>query len=516
MVLEQNVMKIALKLPLAAVVLASAMVGVGLVGIRAVDVQLGDYVGTVQLATGRDRSLAEVGTAYRSQVQEWKNTLLRGRDPVLRDKHWSAFAKLEAEVNGRVADLVAALPPGEARTALESFATAHRAAGERYRAGYETFVAADFDPVKGDLAVRGNDRDVAALLADASDHLAAQAAGETEAAIVAGNRAAWIAAIGMLVAGVFGVAGGALFARTITRPLARVSDALDHVAGGDLVQAIPDTGANDEIGMLMHSLARMRDSLNTVVAEVRRNADSVATASGQIAMGNNDLSARTEHQASALEQTTASMEELGSTVTKTDEHAGEANRLAQVASEVAVRGGQVVGQVVETMQGITESSHKIADIIGVIDGIAFQTNILALNAAVEAARAGEQGRGFAVVATEVRTLAQRSAQAAREIKDLISTSVQRVEQGTMYVGQAGSTMQEIVQAIERVTSLISDISAATHGQSLSVSQVRDAVATMDQSTQQNAALVEQSAAAAEGLKHQAEQLVQSVAVFKLA
>jgi len=252
------------------------------------------------------------------------------------------------------------------------------------------------------------------------------------------------------------------------------------------------------------------------VSDVRQNADGVATASAQIAQGNLDLSSRTEEQASALEQTAASMEQLTATVRQNAENAKAANELSHGASTIAIKGGAVVDQVVETMAGINDSSNKIADIINVIDGIAFQTNILALNAAVEAARAGDQGRGFAVVAGEVRTLAQRSAAAAKEIKTLISTSVERVTQGTALVTQAGTTMAEIVSAIKRVSDVVGEISVASNEQSIGVGQVGEAVSQMDQVTQQNAALVEESAAAAESLKSQAQQLVQAVAVFKLS
>ena len=258
------------------------------------------------------------------------------------------------------------------------------------------------------------------------------------------------------------------------------------------------------------------DKMDVAVSAVRQGASGIALASAEIAQGNSDLSARTEQQASALEQTAASMEELSSTVRQNADNARQGNQLAQNASSVAVRGGEVVGQVVDTMKGINDASRKIADIIGVIDGIAFQTNILALNAAVEAARAGEQGRGFAVVASEVRSLAGRSAEAAKEIKGLISDSVQRVEQGTALVDQAGATMTEVVAAIRRVTDIMGEISAASTEQSSGVAQVGEAVTQMDQATQQNAALVEESAAAAESLKLQAQQLVQAVAVFKLA
>jgi methyl-accepting chemotaxis protein len=292
------------------------------------------------------------------------------------------------------------------------------------------------------------------------------------------------------------------------------ASAVNAVAQGDLsmhIALLPGDTTS-----LMAGLSRMRDSLVRVVTEVRGNSESVATASAQIAQGNQDLSGRTEQQASALQQTAATMEQLGTTVRHNTENAKQANQLAQGASAVAARGGEVVGQVVTTMQGINDSSRKIGDIISVIDGIAFQTNILALNAAVEAARAGEQGRGFAVVASEVRSLAQRSAEAAKEIKSLISRSVEQVDQGTALVDQAGMTMDEIVSSIKRVSDIVGEISSASVEQNSGVLQVGEAVSQMDQATQQNAALVEESAAAAESLKNQAQQLVQSVAAFKLS
>jgi methyl-accepting chemotaxis protein len=302
--------------------------------------------------------------------------------------------------------------------------------------------------------------------------------------------------------------------RSITHPLREAVDVARAVAGGDLQTRIPPA-SRSETGQLMQALADMRASLVQVVGQVRDSAQSVALASAEIARGNMDLSQRTEQQAAALQETAASMEQLGSTVHHTADHAREANNMAQGASTVAGQGGTVVARVVDTMQGIHTSSRQIADIITVIDGIAFQTNILALNAAVEAARAGEQGRGFAVVAGEVRTLAQRSAEAAREIKALIGTSVDRVEQGAGLVNEAGRTMQDIVQAIERVSRIVSDISVASSEQSMGVGQASQAISLMDQGTQQNAALVEQSAAAAESLRQQAEQLVAAVAAFRL-
>ena len=305
-----------------------------------------------------------------------------------------------------------------------------------------------------------------------------------------------------------------LLSGTITKPLLQASGVARQVAMGDLTAKI-ENQHTDEVGQLLSSLKEMQESLVGVVSQVRQGSEGVATASAEIAQGNQDLSGRTESQASALEETAASMEELSSTVKQNADNARQANQLAQSASTTAIQGGEVVGQVVKTMHGINEASRKISDIISVIDGIAFQTNILALNAAVEAARAGEQGRGFAVVASEVRSLAGRSAEAAKEIKSLIIASVERVEQGSALVDRAGATMTEVVSAIKRVTDIMSEISTASSEQSAGVAQVGEAITQMDQATQQNAALVEQMAAAASSLKSQAEDLVQTVAVFRL-
>jgi methyl-accepting chemotaxis protein len=303
--------------------------------------------------------------------------------------------------------------------------------------------------------------------------------------------------------------------RAIAHPLSLVVGIAERVAGGDIGSSISDTDQPAEIARVMQALSDMLSSLARVVHTVREGSEGVAAASAEIAQGNQDLSARTESQASALEETAAAMEQLSATVKQNADSAKQANQLAQNASTVAIKGGQVVAQVVDTMKGINDASRKISDIISVIDGIAFQTNILALNAAVEAARAGEQGRGFAVVASEVRSLAGRSAEAAKEIKTLINASVERVEQGTALVDQAGSTMTEVVSSIRRVTDLMGEISAASTEQSLGVAQVGEAVTQMDQVTQQNAALVEEMAAAASSLQSQAKELVETVAVFKL-
>jgi methyl-accepting chemotaxis protein len=318
-----------------------------------------------------------------------------------------------------------------------------------------------------------------------------------------------------LAAAAIAIAGLIAFfvTRSITRPLNEAVRIAETVASGDLTARI-DVHSTDETGHLMLALKKMNDSLIGIVKQVRADTDTIATASAQIAAGNQDLSSRTEEQASSLEETASSMEELTSTVKQNADNARQANQLAITASGVAVKGGNVVSQVVTTMDAINTSSKKIVDIISVIDGIAFQTNILALNAAVEAARAGEQGRGFAVVATEVRSLAQRSASAAREIKGLIDDSVSKVGEGSRLVGEAGTTMEEVVSSIKRVHDIMGDITAASQEQSDGIEQVNQAVAQMDTVTQQNAALVEEAAAAAESLQDQAKNLVQVVGVFR--
>jgi methyl-accepting chemotaxis protein len=313
---------------------------------------------------------------------------------------------------------------------------------------------------------------------------------------------------------VAGVGVGFVVTRGITGPIGAAVSASQRVAAGDLTVQVRVSG-KDETGQLLQAISGMTQSLRTLMGEVATGAHTVSDTSAQIAQGNLDLSQRTEEQASTLEETASSMEELTSTVTQNADNARQASQLAIGASEVARRGGEVVGQVVSTMTGISESSRKIADIIGVIDSIAFQTNILALNAAVEAARAGEQGRGFAVVAAEVRNLAQRSAAAAKEIKTLIGDSVHQVDAGTKLVDAAGKTMEEIVTSVKTVSDLIAEIAAASQEQSSGIEQVNTAVTQMDQVVQQNASLVEEATAATESMKEQAASLLQTVARFKL-
>ena len=343
-------------------------------------------------------------------------------------------------------------------------------------------------------------------------------AARTEAFNAAGdelfaNAQWWI--IGLLIGSVVIGLGLALgIARAVSRPLQHAVKLAQQVAAGNLGSHI-EVHSRDETGQLLQALKDMNTSLLQIVGEVRQGTDSIATASSQIAMGNQDLSARTEEQASSLEQTAASMEELTATVKQNAASAQQANQMASAASQVAVRGGAAVSKVVQTMSDINASSRKIVDIIGVIDSIAFQTNILALNAAVEAARAGDQGRGFAVVASEVRTLAQRSASAAKEIKQLIDASVTKVEEGNGQVEQAGKTMEEIVHSVRRVTDIMGEITAASHEQTAGIEQVNQAVTQMDQMTQQNAALVEEAAAATDALQGQAAALSKVVSVFDL-
>ena len=507
-------MKLPLKLPLAFATAMLVLLCAALYGIHNLNQAITTYGTTLQTSQQNAAAASDLLAQFKTQVQEWKNTLLRGKDAAALDKHWGAFNRIEADMRPTLQALATRLPAGESRQLVEKFAQSHATMGVNYRKAFEAFRDGGFDPTLGDKAVSGMDREPAKLLDEAAARIAADGVAAAELATEKAQQATWLSIGLMVVVCAAAVLAGIAFSRSITRPIAEAVAVAKAVADGDLSVKVNARG-KDEVAELLHALASMQSNLSPVVAEVRHNADSVASASAQIAQGNQDLSERTEEQASALQETAASMEQLGTTVRQNAENAGQANRLAQSASTVALRGGDVVGQVVDTMKGINDSSQRIADIIGVIDGIAFQTNILALNAAVEAARAGEQGRGFAVVASEVRSLAVRSAAAAKEIKTLIDASVARVGQGTALVDEAGSTMAEIVSSIQRVTDIMGEISAASSQQSSGGSQVGDAVSQMDQTTQQNAALVEESAAAAASLQGQSRQLVQAVAVFRL-
>ena len=393
-------------------------------------------------------------------------------------------------------------------TARKTYVDARAKLLERKKAGEDVFALVDSD-------LRPMAQNYIQSLENVTKYTDDELAAFEKSVLSSAETSQWVLAIGAGASLVLGLLFAVWATRSITTPVQRAVEAAEEISKGNLSLRI-DAQGKDEAARLLRALSEMQESLSRIVGHVREGSQSVAVASSEIASGNNDLSARTEQQASALQQTAASMEQLNSTVRQNADNARQANQLAMSASTVAVQGGEVVSQVVETMKGINDSSRKISDIIGVIDGIAFQTNILALNAAVEAARAGEQGRGFAVVASEVRSLAGRSAEAAKQIKTLINDSVERVEHGTSLVDQAGTTMTEVVGAIKRVTDLMGEISAASNEQSQGVSQVGEAVTQMDQVTQQNAALVEEMAAAASSLNNQAQDLVDTVAFFKLA
>ncbi|MGF6753331.1 methyl-accepting chemotaxis protein [Paraburkholderia sp. GAS334] len=507
-------MKLSIKLPLAFAAALFLMFAGAMYGIFSLNRSIGQYNTTVQSNVANERVVSSTLTTFRLQVQEWKDTLLRGKDPAKLDKYWTAFGERERVVDERVKQLQAALPAGKSHTLIDQFANAHAAMGIGYRKGFDAFKAAGFDPTVGDAAVAGVDREPARLLEEAAREIAAESAVVSAATSADAARASEISVALMLVACTGGLIGAVLFSRTITRPLDHAVGVARTIAVGDLSTQF-DAPGSDEIAMLRAALMDMQGSLSNVVSNVRQNAEAVSTASSQIAAGNLSLSSRTEEQAASLEETAASMEELTATVRQNSDNAKQASLLAARASDTAARGGDVMVNVVQTMHGIAESSSKVGEIIGVIDSIAFQTNILALNAAVEAARAGEQGRGFAVVAGEVRTLAQRSAAAAREIKSLIGQSTERVEAGSKLVHGAGEIIGEIVRSVQQVTQIVGEISSASTEQSTGIEQVNTAVGQMDEVTQQNAALVEEASAAAQAMAEQAASLREAVAFFQI-
>ena len=508
-------MKLSLKLPLAFALALTLLLMGALFGIWRLNSAIASFEIDVSHEVAGQKKGAEISAHFAVAIQEWKNTLLRGSDTKELDKYWTAHQKEMGEVSQRIQELDKLVDDkAAARPLVSKLRTEMENAQAGYKQAFEAYKEAGNDPVAGDKAAKGKDREAANTLNELRTALAKSEAAAAEAAANGARSATRIAVTVMLLITVIAVLGSVWLSRQIVASLHQAVDLADKVARGDLSATIAVQGS-DEIAELLRSLTTMQDNLMVLVAKVRQGSESVANASSEIASGNNDLSARTEQQAAALQQTASSMAQLGSTVNNSADNARQASQLATNASSVAVRGGEVVGQVVETMKGINDSSRKIADIISVIDGIAFQTNILALNAAVEAARAGEQGRGFAVVASEVRALAGRSADAAKEIKTLIGASVERVEYGSTLVDQAGSTMNEVVAAIRRVSDIVGEISAASSEQSSGVAQVGQAVNQIDQATQQNAALVEEMAAAASGLKGQAMDLVNAVSVFKL-
>jgi methyl-accepting chemotaxis protein len=511
--LEQ--LKIRTRLTIGFSALASLMLALGIAAIVYLDAVRGEFDDVMQDRFPKLQIASEIKGVNGEVSQAIRNLFIMS-DPDDIKAQYAIIAGSSKRTNENIDKLTKTISTEKGKAALANLQKARADYRKPRDAVVDLLKANRFEEAKTALVVNLRPTQVAYMerlddLVKLEEQMMVESASEVSATVV--NAKTVIATL-IGIAGLIAVALAFWIIRSITGPINDAVNIARSVAHGDLAMEFAANGTN-ETGLLLGALHEMKTRLSKIVGEVRSNAEGVATASEQISQGNNDLSGRTEQQASALQQTAASMEELSSTVRQNAENASQASQLARGASTVAVQGGAVVGQVVETMKGINESSKKVADIIGVIDGIAFQTNILALNAAVEAARAGEQGRGFAVVASEVRSLAQRSAAAAKEIKTLIAQSVDRVEQGTALVDRAGVTMKEVVESIRRVTDIVGEISTASSEQSTGVSQVGEAVTQMDQATQQNAALVEESAAAAESLKTQAKQLVSAVSVFRL-
>ena len=516
-------LKIATRLALLGGLVFLALVAVGLGGWSAIsagnakNAMALEQAATLSDAIDKSRS-AQVG--FKDQVQAFKNILMRGGDAAQFKSYTEKFNKAAATTDADLQKTGALLDKLGIKTPLiADTVQAHQEMSGKFLEALQKYDPANADSAHAvDESVRSIDRaptkkidDIVAFIQEQSHHVQAGMAEDREA----GQRQSAITLFGIVLATlVIGGAAVAWLARSITAPLNAAIGIAQTVADGDLC-AVIEVRSSDEIGTLLLALKHMQDSLAEIVGKVRAGTDAIANASREIAQGNQDLSIRTEQQATSLGETASSMGELTGTVKQNGESANQASKLAASASQVAVRGGAAVAQVIDTMGSINASSKKIVDIIGVIDGIAFQTNILALNAAVEAARAGEQGRGFAVVASEVRNLAQRSAAAAKEIKALISDSVVQVETGSRLVGQAGSTMDDVVASVQRVTAIIGEIAVASGEQNVGIDQVNTAIAHMDGVTQQNAALVEQAAAAADAMQQQAVSLAQAVSVFKI-
>lgn len=508
-------MSLSKKLPLAIALALVLTLAAGFAGLWTAHGALRVFNEDVLTQVADERSVASLENHFKTQVQEWKNVLLRGGDPALRQRHWDAFQAEETVVRETAEALATRLQDGDTKALATQFIAQHREMASRYRAGFETFQAQGFAPAAGDAAVRGVDREPVRLLAQLSQAISAQSAATAARAFDSGSRATTLSLVLMLVATALGIAIGVLVTRAVLRPLRSAVAVASEVAQGNLAHPITSAG-RDELGQLLQALGVMQRQLRELVGDVRGNAEQVASTSSEIAMGNSDLAERTERQASALQVTASSIQALDGTVRGNADSAQQAERLARDASGVATAGSHAIAAVVDTMQGIQASSRRVGDIIELIDGLAFQTNVLAINAAVEAARAGPQGRGFAVVANEVGQLSRRSATAAREIRALILASTEQVEQGTQQVQAAGQTIRQVEAAILEVNRLVQAISHASVAQSAGVSQVNAAITRIEEGTQQNAALVEETSAAAESLRVQAHRLVTSVSRFRVA
>ncbi|HEX7641320.1 MAG TPA: methyl-accepting chemotaxis protein [Burkholderiaceae bacterium] len=516
-------LKIGARLGLQAGFLMLAMLAVGLEGWFTLSQSNARSADMMQKAAMLEQSIDTARSAqveFKKQVQEWKDTLLRGNDRAQFDKYSKAFADRSAQTDAylqKLKDLFVKLKFDTA--AVDEAIKSHQELGLKYAEALKQYDVANAGSAHTvDALVKGMDRPptqkidgIVSYVLEQSNQMMAAADRQAQDSY---KTACVLLLAAVALAAAFGVVVTLWLGKSITQPLQQAVEMAETVAAGDLRSTVAST-SRDETGQLLKALGGMNNSLIRIVSEVRRSTHTISGAAREIARGNLDLSARTEDQAGSLEETASAMEQLTSTVKANAENAREASSLAVTASEVAMKGGAVVSQVVETMGSINASSKKIVDIIGVIDGIAFQTNILALNAAVEAARAGEQGRGFAVVAAEVRNLAQRSASAAREIKALIGDSVEKVDAGARLVDQAGATMSEIVASVKRVSDIISEISVASSEQTSGIEQINHAIMRMDTVTQRNAALVEEAAAAADAMQHQGTVLVDSVSVFKI-
>jgi methyl-accepting chemotaxis protein-1 (serine sensor receptor) len=514
-----NHMRIKTKLMLGFICLAAVVLLVSALALSSLSRANDRFSDYLEGANQRERLATAVRGAATRRAIAARNLVLVTK-PADRELEKAAITKAQQDVDDAVKNLQTAVLHGDATDEDRAMVATIAQIEEKYRAVAGEIVGLEFKGQREEAVARMNEqcRPLLAQLLKATndfvEHEHDQAVARAKAAEDAygQDRALMLAAC--LTALAAAATMGWMLSNGVTRPLNRAVRLAEAVAAGDLrTDIVVDRG--DETGQLLAALKSMNESLVGMVGQVRQAADSIAIASTEIATGNMDLSSRTERQASALQQTAASMQEMTSTVQHNADSSRQASALAASAADVAGRGGQVVERVVHTMGDITQASHKIADIIGVIDGIAFQTNILALNAAVEAARAGEQGRGFAVVAGEVRSLAQRSAQAAKEIKQLITDSNEKVETGSRLVDEAGSTMNDIVTQVRRMNDLIAEVNASTTEQSVGIGQVNQAVASLDHGTQQNAALVEESAAAAESLRQQAAALQDVIAAFKL-